>query len=159
LIFALGREGFWLALFIILLYIILLVLRIWINRKVNKILLNLQDLSEKEFGQLLKNYFIEKGFEIIKEKDNSFMLEKEKETIIVRYKNYQGLVDASQVRSLSRIVNQSATKGYLITTSGFTGPSWAESDNQLELINGRKLIKMFKNKFIRQQLEKGKQYG
>lgn len=120
--------------------------RFWQARKENKGVLQLQALSEVQFSQLLKSYFEKEGFKIKKRKGNNFVLEKENEKIIVRFKNYSKPISAFQVRDFRRFIGQNkAQKGYFIATSVFTDSSWQEAkDGFIELINGRALLKMLK---------------
>lgn len=122
------------------------------ERKDDRDLLEIHDLSEKEFTQLLKKYFKNKGFEVLKEKENDLILEKGEEKIIIRHKLYQNLINASQIRAFRHSINQShADKGYFVTTSDFTHPCRDEIENrQIELVNGKKLLKILGNQKLKE---------
>lgn len=129
-----------------------MIVRFFSERQDNKKLLDLQDLSDNEFTQILKNYFEHQGIKVIREKENDLILEKGEEKIIVRHKRYQNLINASQIRAFRHSINQShADKGYFVTTSDFTHPCLNEiEDRQIELINGKKLLKILGNQKLKE---------
>lgn len=114
---------------------------------------NLMDLSPKEFENLITNLFTKMGLETRQTQasrdggvdcvafDNRPIFGGK---VVIQAKRYKNTVGVSAVRDLfGTVQNEGASKGILVTTSGYGGASFAfASGKPLELLDGANLLSL-----------------
>lgn len=114
---------------------------------------NLMDLSPKEFENLITNLFTKMGLETRQNQasrdggvdcvafDNRPIFGGK---VVIQAKRYKNTVGVSAVRDLfGTVQNEGASKGILVTTSGYGGASFAfASGKPLELLDGANLLSL-----------------